>query len=298
MLPNGMGKHRAKKDGSARTPKEWRIMFLSTGEKGLEEVITEEGGKVKAGQAVRLIDIPADAGAGMGLFENIHDHDSPTAFADAIKKTASKHYGYVSRSFIARVLKEGDTVNEKLSSGLPKYLKKLCGDDADGQVDRVAKYFHLCAVAGELAAEWELLPWKKHEASRAIRTCFQAWLDRRGGTDAAEDTAILRQVTLFLEQHGSSRFHDLNDPDAKVINRAGFKRKNGGKTEYIILRESFRQEVCCGFDPARAAAVLTRKGLLLTGDDGHTRKVTLPGLGRERCYIIAINDLDIEDIPC
>lgn len=45
--------------------------MLSTGEKGLADKILEEGGRVQAGQAVRLVDIPADAGAGLGLFESL-----------------------------------------------------------------------------------------------------------------------------------------------------------------------------------------------------------------------------------
>ena len=57
-------------------------MVLSTGEKGLADKIAEEGGKVQAGQAVRLIDVPADAGKGLGIFENLHSHESPSAFAD------------------------------------------------------------------------------------------------------------------------------------------------------------------------------------------------------------------------
>ncbi|MDL2291176.1 hypothetical protein LJC09_03640, partial [Desulfovibrio sp. OttesenSCG-928-F20] len=162
---------------------------------------------------------------------------------------------------------------------------------------RVAGRFHLCAVAGELATEWGLLPWKEGDAKRAAQKCFKAWLDHRGGTGAAEDATVVRQVTLFLEQHGTSRFQDINESDAKCINRVGFRRKAGGKVEYIILPESFRQEVCKGLDPKRAAAVLESKGLLLRGDGGNQRKETLPGLGRQRCYVIALKDKYIEDVP-
>lgn len=45
MLANGMGKARSKQDGSAHEVKAWRIMVLSTGEKGLAEKIIEEGGR-------------------------------------------------------------------------------------------------------------------------------------------------------------------------------------------------------------------------------------------------------------
>lgn len=176
------------------------------GEKGLEEAIAEDGGKVRAGQTVRLTDISADAGAGLGLFENLHGHASPQAFADAIQQAAARHHGHVVRAFIARVLKEGDTVMAKLSSGLPVYLDKECGDDADGQVRRVAKRFHLCAVAGELASRWGLVPWGKGEAARAAKTCLKAWIARRGGTGAAEDAAVPAGYAVF----GTARHQPLS----------------------------------------------------------------------------------------
>ena len=93
-------------------------------------------------------------------------------------------------------------------------ISRLCLDGVSGQVQRVARRFLLCAAAGEMAAEWGLLPWRKGEALQAVKTCFDAWLAIRGGSGPAEDTAILEQVKLFIEQHGASRFQDIDRPDA------------------------------------------------------------------------------------
>lgn len=300
MLANGTGKTRARPDGSAKPAKDWRVMYLSTGEKGLEAAIAEFGGKVTAGQLVRLVDIPADAGAGMGVFENIHDCSTSQEFADALNAAAATHYGHLAPAFIARVIENKDAVIAKLTGGLTPKLAKLCGDDPGGQVGRVAKRFHLCAVAGELAAEWGLVPWPKGEATRAVTKCFKAWLEYRGGTGAAENMAIVRQLELFLEQHGPSRFQDLDDEDSKPLyNRVGFRRSQSGRTEYIFLPESFRQDVFQGFDVKRVASVLAKYNLLLPGDSGLQRKVTLPGIGRPRCYVIAKEDKRIKnaDLP-
>ena len=51
---------------------EWRLLFLSAGEVGLAQHIRDAGKKSKAGQAVRLVDIPADAGQGHGIFDTLH----------------------------------------------------------------------------------------------------------------------------------------------------------------------------------------------------------------------------------
>ena len=65
LLANGQGKVRAARDGTPRAATEWRVLLLSAGELGLADIATQHGGKMHAGQEVRLIDIPADAGAGL-----------------------------------------------------------------------------------------------------------------------------------------------------------------------------------------------------------------------------------------
>ena len=266
--------------------------MLSTGEKGLAEKIDEEGGRVQAGQSVRLIDVPANAGAGFGLFEDLHGHADAREFADALRYSAAKHYGHAGRAFIRELVKHDATavheIHEFLSSGIPL----LCPDGASGQVQRVAKRFLLCAAAGEAAAGWGLLPWNKGEALSSVKKCFDAWLEHRGGAGAAEDTAIVEQVMLFVEQHGASRFQDVDKPNTVCINRAGFRRAVEGGTEFLVLPGAFRAEVCKGYDFKRAAAVLLSKGLLLPGEGRNLMRrppVDLPDYGRKRCYTIFIN---------
>ena len=46
-----------------------RLSFMSTGELTLADKIAEDGrGQVMAGQAVRVLDIPADGGTEQGIF--------------------------------------------------------------------------------------------------------------------------------------------------------------------------------------------------------------------------------------
>jgi putative DNA primase/helicase len=287
MLANGMGKARAFADGSAKAAKTWRAIVLSTGEKGLAEKIAEEGGRIQAGQTVRLVDVPADAGAGFGLFEELHGFPSAQVFADAIKEAAATHYGHTARLFIEAFINNREATTRSLHEAFD--TDQFCPADADGQVKRVARRFLLCAVAGEMASGWGLLPWEKGEALAPVRKCFEAWLAARGGIGAAEDSAILHQVELFIEAHGQSRFQDMDKPDAVCISRVGFRAADSGKTTYFILPESFKTELCKGFSPARVAALLKHKGILLPGDSrSFTRRppVDLPGLGRKRCYTL------------
>lgn len=289
LLANGVGKSRAYSDGSVRAIRAWRVLIVSTGEVGLATKILEEGGHVKAGQSVRLVDVPADAGVGLGLFEDLHGYASPQVFADVLKNAAAANYGHAARAFISRLQEQRDEARAGILAFIDRWLSDFCPPAADGQVQRVARRFLLCAAAGELATGWGLLPWSEKEAVKAVRVCFDAWLASRGGTEAAEDVALVAQVKLFLEQHGQSRFQSVDTPDALCVNRVGFRQEVDGRTVYYVLPESFKTEVCHGYDHKRAAVVLLEKGILIAGDSRNVKRrpsISLPGYGRKRCYVL------------
>ena len=292
MLANGMGKTRGTASGGHKNPKTWRIMVLSSGEKGLVDKIAEEGGKIQAGQLVRLVDIPADTGSGFGIFEDLHGHESARAFAEAFKVAAKTNYGHAARKFISQYLLN-PTAAKEISEFLANGVAELCPTQATSQVQRVAKRFLLCIAAGEMASEWGILPWEKGEAFMATKKCFDSWLAFRGGTEDFEDTNIMEQIMLFIEQHGYSRFQDLDNPVSVCINRVGFRKKTDEGTEYMILPESFKAEVCKGLSATRALKVLLEKGLLIPGEGRNLARKSpsdLPGLGRKRCYTILIKN--------
>lgn len=289
MLANGLGKSRARQDGTARTIRSWRTMVLSTGEQSLADKVAEAGRRLQAGQLVRLIDVPADAGKGLGIFEELHGHESAQAFALALKGAACVNYGHPARAFIARLQEQGLAAVNELQSFLGNGLPLLCREAAAEQVQRVGRRFLLCVAAGEMAAEWGLLPWAKGDALGAVKACFEAWLAERGGTGNAEEKAILEQVGFYIEANGNCYFHDVDNPPEIGSKRAGFRRTVDEGSQYIILPEIFRQEVCKGLNPRRAAEVLLKHGLLIPGDGKNLMRkppVNLPGFGRKRCYVL------------
>ena len=93
LLANGQGKVRASRNGLARSAQRWRLLFLSAGETSLSAVMAQAGKRSTAGQEIRLADIEADAGAGMGIFETLHGHPNAAALALAIKEASAKYHG-------------------------------------------------------------------------------------------------------------------------------------------------------------------------------------------------------------
>ncbi len=299
MLANGQGKGRAKQTGSNRPVRTWRTLFLSTGEIGLAQKIAEDGRgrRSTAGQEVRVIDIPADAGEGLGIFQDLHGFENAGLLAQHIKEKSGQLYGTPAITFLQRLVEDkAKSPNELRDATLGyqrEFVEEVCPENAHGQVKRVAQRFGLVAAAGELAISLGVLPWGKGNATEAVRVCFEDWLAERDGTEPAEITAAIAQVRHFFEAHGESRFTPRDaDPDNRVtINRAGYRKKNDdGEWEYFVLSEAWNSEICAGHDPKLVNKVLIERGLLIPdkSDEKVQSRHRLPDFkDPKRCYHVS-----------
>jgi putative DNA primase/helicase len=324
MLANGTGKRRGQPHGGTRPRLTWRLLFLSTGEMSLEQHIAEVGQRTYAGQEVRLVDVPADAGAGLGLFEDLHSAETGQAFAVQLQTATSSHYGHAGRAFVA-ALAQDSTGNaaqaRKLYEG---FVAQQVPAGASGQVFRVATRFGLIGAAGELATAAGLTDWPGGVALTAAARCFHDWLKQRGGLGNADEARALSQVKLFFERYGEARFKPwtvgkddtcerclgsgridtsykggicfdcggrgtiANDtePNRQVHDRAGFRRATeDGRTEFYVFPEVFHHEIAKGFEAQWLAQALLAHDLLYRAPDGKLQYPRrLPGIGVKRVY--------------
>lgn len=296
MLANGQGKGRSNREGGVRRSQNWRLLFLSSGELGLSDKLAENGLKSRGGQEVRFVGLPVDS----SMLTSLHGLPDAGAVANRIKQLASEHYGHAGHDFLQKLTQTEtlNTVRSEIGTAMADAVRHLVPEGADGQVRRVAMRFALCGMAGTLAIRLGILP-ATLDVLNCIETCFRDWLTARGGTGASEDAAILSTVRLFIEQHGASRFQDMDTQMSTCINRVGFQRTRNGTTEYLILPESFRAEVVRGYAEARAVRVLREAGWLRTPSKNRLKhQERLPGLGRVRVYIVCLpDDPDEETAP-
>jgi uncharacterized protein (DUF927 family) len=288
MLANGQGKSRATRTGGARQAARWRLLLLSAGEVSLASLMAADGRRANAGQEIRLADIDADAGAGMGLFEQLHGHATPAALAQTVKDAAGLHYGAAGLAFLRSIVCDRASLPVTLADGIGQFIADAVPANTAGQATRIARRFALVAAAGELATRYGLTGWRDGDATQAALTCFTAWLAGFGGPGNREEHALLVQVRAFFEANGSSRFEQWDcDTAQRVINRVGFvKTVDDGTHQYYVLSEAFRLEVAKGFAPAWAAKTLLAAGWLEGEGGGRTtQKPNLPGIGRNRCYV-------------
>jgi putative DNA primase/helicase len=250
----------------------------------------EDGQQVRAGQEVRIIDVPADAGAGLGAWQDLHGHDTPGQFSDAIKAACASNYGTLSRAFIDELIRRRDELN--LRQGLDEVVSAWMPSGSSGQVRRVVARFALTGLAGEYAASFGLAPWAKEEALNAAKQCLEVWLDGRGNSGDQEDSSAVEMVWSFIGRFGGSRFQNIDkEVQERIPDRAGFRRKVGEQVQFLFTKEQFRA-MLTGLNPIMAAKALARAGLLRRNDRNLTIQVTLPDLGKVRVYAVTLPDDD------
>ena len=292
MLGNGRGKQRASRTGTARTVTYWRCSVLSTGERSIAASMMEAGQRVKAGQAVRLLDIPVQRT--YGAWDTLHGHSNGPAFSDAIKRAARQQYGTAGRAFLEKLTRDTNDMATRLEAIKAQLMEGITTEG--GQPARAAARLAVLALAGELATAYGITDWPEGEAIKAARVGFDAWLAQRGNvTGNAEHEQVLQAVMGFIERHGDSRFSDASGPyddkqQAMVRDRAGWWEGTGDGVQYLFTSEGLR-DALKGFDFARALNALEQSGLLKPGPGGksshsqriHSRKV--------RVYIVTPNTM-------
>ena len=286
-LGNGRGKQRASRTGNARGVTRWRCFVLSSGERTIATAMAEGGAKAKAGQSVRLLDIPA--ARRYGAWDTLHGLPSGTAFSDAIKRSAVTNHGHAGRAFLEKLTRDKRDFCEYLERF--KALPGLSAADAEGQSKRAAGRFAMLALSGELATEYGITGWPEGEAITAAAAGFKAWQSTRGrGND--ERRQILEQVAGFIARHGDSRFSnaDTNETaDAMRVNRAGWWRDDDAGRVYLFNSEGLREAVK-GFDFKRALDTLQEAGAL-PATSGERAKAQRIGGQVVRLYPIIANKL-------
>ena len=228
----------------------------------------DRGRKARAGQLVRMLDVPADRGLGFGAFDGGGADGDASKLAKAFKRAAISAYGTAGPGFVRQLIAE-DVTGEDVRRSVAGFVASTVPPGADGQIDRAAQRFGLIAAAGEFATLLGVTPWREGEAHEAAAWALDQWIAQRGGTEPAETRQAIEQVRLFIEQHGDARFALLGEDNARpVMNRAGWRSGEGITRQWLIPPEIWKAEICAGRDPKMVARALAERGMLERAKDG------------------------------
>jgi putative DNA primase/helicase len=276
---NGIPKGRMNRDASLQGMQSWRIFALSSGERSLESHLGAAHIDHKAGQSVRMLDVPVHAQH--GLFDNLHQYAGGRQFAEALVDNCAKYYGHAASRFIKSLINKRSTLD--LQAGFTRIHQEF-GNNLSAQESRVARVFTLVAMAGELAIEWDIVPWRTGDVTNAAIRVFGYWKNAQpSSAKSREHAQALKRVNDFIDTHGSSRFLDITwkagidrfgnvEKEPAVKDRAGYYEDVGGSRIFLFTSAGLRQAIH-GLDFGRALRALEEAGAFyIQGTGGEKAK--------------------------
>ncbi len=293
LLGNEKGKVRADRDGGLRPIRQWRLAYLSTGEVATVQFLRDGGMTVMGGHAVRILDIPADGGAGMGIVESLSVHSTPRAHVEALDAATQQFHGTAAVAFLDALMASDrfDHLREDVDEFGHQFFQHLPGRERNSEMERILKHFAAIAFAGELAIAFRVLPYERGHATRTMLRIAIEYEEARGGSEGFD---ILERITWIRQEISRCRYSNF-----KRLNqmRNSFYDGGGGDphkfwgyaiytnsdsdqiVEFRIPRAVFKTIFCQNMDANRLVQALRERGYL--SEDGH-----LIGKRRERCYIL------------
>jgi len=284
MLGNGVAKARAQRTGALRNPKRWRLIYFSSGELGIVEHISASNQKARVGQEVRAVDLYV-GDRKYGCFDDLHNLKSGADFSLLIAEGVSGTYGVAGRTYLEKLVAHKEQAVASVKKLIHEMKNRYCPAGAAGQVCRVFERFAMVAASGELATSLGITGWEEGIATMAAMSLFEQWLETRGELGNREEQQIIDQIQLFFEKSAASRFVNVDDMEAKVIDGAGYRQRDGQGWKFYVYPNVYRKEVCKGFDPKYVTKVCLVRGLIVQGNKGEACPTwRAPGEGSKRFY--------------
>ena len=291
-LFNGTGKLQGAKEGGNRDLKRWRTVAISTGEMDLETFIASAGRKAKAGQLVRLLNIP------MRRAVRFHEHANGKHHADALKDAYQHHHGVAGREWVKWL---ADHQQEAVSAVrvTEERWRSLIPSDYGEQVHRVGARFAILEAA--LLLGNVITGWDEQTCRDAIQYSYNAWL-REFGTGNKEHQQIIEQTEAFLNAYGMSRFAPFPyDPTSLPIsNLAGYRQKGGHEADPMVFYTfpaAFEGEIARGFNSRQFAEVLKKAGMLTPPTSGRGFQRKSPRIDGRQIRVYVLQYLPDDDQP-
>lgn len=261
QIMNGAGKLRANIYGDLAETTHWRTLVLSSGEVWIGEILQQIGKTPRAGQQIRLVEIPVFGT--YGVFDDLHGRDNAQQFVDELKASCQRYYGVVIRPWVEFLTQNYDELPRYLNSEISRLTAEWTNPQMASQVQRVGRRFALVATALSLGSRNFILPWTEDESKNAVRRVFAAWLANRGHTRNSEEYRILKALERALniwerglvDEHGSDHSHG-----------SGYRRMVDGHELWLIPKAEFLQRLKLPTHYMREVEVLLQRECLASNE--------------------------------
>lgn len=290
-LFNGAGKLQGAKEGGNRELRRWRTVAISTGEKDVETFLAEEGIRAKAGQLVRLLNIPMEKSTVH------HEHRDGEYHAKALKAAYTENYGATGREWVKWLASHQQEAKDAVKAARERW-DGLIPENYGDQVKRVADRFAILEAA--LIAGQYLTGWSEQASRDAIQHCFNAWVGEFG-TGSKEHQQIIAQCEAFLNRFGFSRYLPYPDTDPRdlpIKDLAGYRvdgKREDDLSKFYTYPAIFEEEISAGFNPVAFGKVLALAGMLERGGDRLKKKALKKIGGKQHAFYVLMYSPDEDE---
>ncbi|ELJ4218292.1 DUF927 domain-containing protein [Salmonella enterica] len=281
-LFNGSGKLQGARDGGNRELKRWRTVAISTGEMDIETYLLSHGIKPKAGQLVRLLNVPLEKST---VF---HGLPSGKAHADALRDAWAVHHGAAGREWVRWLADHQQEAKEAAFSARERW-RGLIPESYGEQVHRVGEKFAVMEAALILAGH--ITGWDAQMCRDAIQHNFNAWV-KEFGTGNKEHQQIIEQAEAFLNAYGLSRYLPYPDSDHRdlpIRDLAGYRTESkvgDDISRFYTFPAAFENEIARGFNYKQFGRVLAAAGMLEKGGDRLKKKALRKIGGKQHAFYV------------
>jgi hypothetical protein len=298
-LAGGLGKGRMRQRQLS-----FNILILSTGELS---VIRFLGDDVRAGQTVRLADVPVAAQAG-SAFE-LFPAEEIAALARRFYAAARDYHGAIGHDWLGHLVHLGPkdikrNLDRLRDSWLAQPEVTEIRARAHPQVTSVINRFALVAATLAMAVEAGLLPWLIADTDAAIIACMKRWVYQLGNLDAAGEllreierrrrvfatTVDDRLIRLAVNGRRLVAASPADQHKLKAAEQFDGYVKNGR----VLLTPDAWRRLWTGLDGEAVKQQLLRQQLLIADRDGTVPSVEKfrSGAPGARFYVLALAFID------
>lgn len=290
MVSHGVEKERYNDPARARVQQS----FMATSNTSLARLLDGQDKSNAEAVLARFLTIPAEAGAGLGVFDRLPDgFEDSRAAVDALKDAMIEHHGTAADAFLAKLALARRTDEAALKTRLEKhrarFLRRCRVDPADRAGLRRAKSFAMIYAAARIAKRWKILPLKRLMPLllESYRRCTAA--------DAHNLPKVRLSARQRVQAYTAANLTELIDLDArdpikmtkKQINDcAGFLKTLKGRRCLLVRARRWNLEF--GTEARSILDELDRQGRLHATENLQTQTRVRANETKDRVYAIRV----------
>lgn len=182
-LVHGSGKARTFRNGDPRIRLTWRLFLLSAGAAPLSQRGAADDCEPGACLARHIVELPADAGRGFGIFDGPGRFDNAAALAAHLQAATLWARGALGRAWLGHLTAQAGPMALELRERMARFRDlALIRPPADDIERTTVERFALVAAAGEAATDAGLTGWPAGQAQAAALVLLGTWRDARRAT--------------------------------------------------------------------------------------------------------------------